>query len=285
MPSTIENIEFHGLKALRLHAASGATAIISLYGAQILSWITPDRRERLFLSDQALFDMKSAIRGGIPVSFPQFSGLGTLPKHGFARQHLWTATERQSGGDHAMVSLEFRDDDATRALWPHAFNAELTVAIEDSRLDVELGVDNRGDEPISFTCALHSYLNVKEVEEVALEGLYGLEYRDAADADKIKKDNGPTLHVSSEVDRVYHHATRPLLLRDADHSLGINTEGFADVVIWNPWEALSAQLEDMPDDGFRHMLCIEAAAADSPIRLESGESWWGRQSLVVLDAK
>ena len=39
---------------------------------------------------------------------------------------------------------------------------------------------------------------------------------------------------------------------------------------------------DLPDDGFRRMLCIEAAVARQPARLPAGGSWWGRQTLVAL---
>ena len=65
-------------------------------------------------------------------------------------------------------------------------------------------------------------------------------------------------------------------------SLGINAEGFADVVVWNPWVERSAAIADLPNDGFRHLLCVEAAAAQHPVRLAAGESWWGRQTLVEL---
>ena len=282
MRQGIDNIEFHGLDALRLQAASGASAVITLYGAQVVSWVTPDRRERLFLSENARYDMQNAIRGGIPISFPQFSGLGSLPKHGFIRKHLWTVTKRDEGEGYVMVTLACRDDEATRRIWPHAFSAELAVALDGDRLDVEFAVENLDSRPFQFTSALHTYLSVDEVENVALEGLYGLEYRDAADGDKIKKDNGPSLHVSGPVDRVYHDATRPVLLREADHSLGIHSEGFPDVVVWNPWEGARFQVEDMPRLGFRHMLCVEAAAARRPIELQPGENWWGRQTLVAV---
>ena len=46
--------------------------------------------------------------------------------------------------------------------------------------------------------------------------------------------------------------------------------------------AANAPLADLPDDAFRHMLCVEAAAAQQPVRLAPGESWWGRQTLVAL---
>jgi glucose-6-phosphate 1-epimerase len=37
----------------------------------------------------------------------------------------------------------------------------------------------------------------------------------------------------------------------------------------------------MPADGWRHMLCVEAAAT-RPISLPAGEEWYGRQTLVVV---
>lgn len=278
----IDNIDFHGLEALRLQTSSGASAVISLYGAQLLSWITPDRRERFYLSEKARYDMQHPVRGGVPISFPQFSNLGPLPKHGFLRQHLWTVTTRNEGDGYLMVTLACRDDDATRRIWPHAFQAELSVALDEERLDIELDIENIGDESFSFTAALHTYLHVDEVENVAVEGLYGLEYRDAADGNSIKKDNGPTLHVSDPVDRVYHDIVRQIVLRDGDHAVGIGSEGFRDAVVWNPWEEATAKMADMQPRDFRHMLCIEAAAAREPVQLAPGEDWWGRQTLIAM---
>jgi len=76
MKPFIESIEFRGLEALRLNGPRGASAVVSSFGGQVLSWITPDGRERLFLSDRAVFDGSVPIRGGIPVCFPQFAGVG-----------------------------------------------------------------------------------------------------------------------------------------------------------------------------------------------------------------
>ena len=56
MTAFIEHIEFHGIEALRLNGPRGASAIVAKLGGQVLSWKTPDGRERLFLSDKAVFD-------------------------------------------------------------------------------------------------------------------------------------------------------------------------------------------------------------------------------------
>ena len=178
--------------------------------------------------------------------------------------------------------MQLADDEASRALWPHAFTAELSILIEDSRLDLELEIANTGDEAFEFTAALHTYLAVREVEESRIEGLHGFSYRDKTDADRVRRDSGDALVIEAETDRVYHDVNRPLLLREYDRSLGVNADGFPDVVVWNPWLERSAAIADLPDDGFRRMLCIEAAAARQPVRVQPGESWWGRQTLVAL---
>ena len=282
MPGNIETIDFQGLPALRLSTSAGASAVVALHGGQVLSWVPARGRERLYLSERAAYDGASPIRGGVPVCFPQFSTLGKLPRHGLARTANWSVTEQRTGDDYALTTLELSDNADTRALWPHPFTLELTVAIEGGRLDLELEVINSGHAPFAFSGALHTYLRVSEVEECRLEGLYGFEYRDALDDNAIRRESGDVLRVESAIDRVYHDVTRPLLLREDGRALGINADGFPDVVVWNPWEDGIAQFADMAPTDFRRMLCVEVAAARQRIELAAGESWVGRQTLVTL---
>ena len=282
MKPSIETIRFRDTDALRLNGPRGASAVISLLGGQVLSWITPDGRERLFLSDKAVFDGSVAIRGGIPVCWPQFAALGDLPKHGFVRTRPWQVATERCGDDYALVTLAIEDDEATRALWPHAFRLELTLMLEDDRIDLELSVSNTGEAPFSFTGALHTYLRVTQVEDVALEGLYGHHYRDAANGDKVIRDSGTAVMVDAEIDRVYRDVKRPQLLQAGNLSLGIQSQDFPDVVVWNPWVDKCGALADMSADGWRHMLCVEAAVAETPVLVPAGEEWYGRQTLVAV---
>ncbi len=282
MKPAIEPVNFHGLDALRLTAANGAEAVISLFGAQVLSWVTPDRRERLYLSDKAVFDGSRPVRGGIPVCFPQFGETGALPRHGFVRTRPWQIAAQRAGDDYALVTLATTDDDETRALWPHPFRAELTLMLESDRIDLEFCVVNTGEAPLAFTGALHTYLRVVQVEDAALEGLRGCDYRDAANGDRIVRETGTELLVEAETDRVYFNVRRPLLLKAGNLSLGIAQEGFPDAVVWNPWVERCAAIADMPDNGWRHMLCVEAAVAKTPVMVAPGEEWYGRQTLVAV---
>lgn len=282
MKPCIEPIEFHGLDAFRLHGPAGTQAIVSRLGGQVLSWTTTDGRERLFLSERAVFDGSQPIRGGVPVCFPQFGTLGDLPRHGFVRTRLWEVAAQRSGDDYALITLQTADDADTRALWPHPFRLELTVMLEADRLDLELCVVNTGAAPFSFTGALHTYLRVVQVEDVVLEGLYGHDYRDAANGNAVIRETGTELAVDRETDRIYRRVRRPALLRAGNLSLGIQQQGFADTVVWNPWVEQCAALSDMTPDGWRHLICVEAAMADSVAEVAPGDEWYGRQSLVAV---
>jgi glucose-6-phosphate 1-epimerase len=282
MKPSIENIEFHGLAALRLNGPGGSSATISLFGGQVLSWITPDGRERLFLSDRAVFDGSVAIRGGIPVCWPQFGRQGGLPAHGLVRTRQWSVGAQRCDDDYALATLEIGDDAETRALWPHPFGLELTVMLERDRLDLELGVVNPGGAELSFTGALHTYLRVAQVEDVALEGLYGHQYRDAAAGNAVLRDSGTAVTVDRETDRIYYDVQRPQLLQAGNLSLAIQNQGFPDVVVWNPWVDKCAGIADMAPDGWRRMLCVEAGIVGQPVVVPAGEEWFGRQTLVVV---
>src|SRR6476661_5638359 len=80
----------HGaLPAVRIRAADGAQAIVTLYGAHLVSWTSAAGKEQLFLSARSALDGSRAIRGGVPVIFPQFAERGKGMRHGFARVSNW----------------------------------------------------------------------------------------------------------------------------------------------------------------------------------------------------
>ncbi len=282
MKTAIETIDFNGLEAIRLTGPRGTTAVVSLLGGQLLSWVTHDGRERLYLSPKAVFDGSLPIRGGVPVCFPQFGTEGDMPRHGFLRTCRWRVASQRHAEDFALLTLEIADDEASRAIWPHAFRAEITFMLEADRVDLEFCVENTGGTSFAFTGALHTYLRTTQVEDVALEGLYGHQYRDDAADHQTLRDSGTELRVESEVDRVYFDVKRPQLLQAGNLSLGIHSRGFPDVVIWNPWVDKAVAMKDLPDDGWRHFLCVEAAAVGQAIEVPAGEEWYGRQTLVVV---
>jgi len=257
-----------------LTAADGARAEVFRHGAHVASWIPANDSERLFLSERSSFAPGAAIRGGVPVVFPQFASTGPLPKHGFARNMEWTVVQ------HAESRARFQlvSNAATMAIWPHTFVAEIEVHVEGDTLDVALDVRNTSAERFSFTAALHTYLAVHDIGEVSVRGLQGHRYRQAG-TDGLQ--DSETLHIEGEVDRIYFDVKHPLTIADGERTTEVGARGFADVVVWNPGMQKASALPDMAPEGYRRMLCVEAAAIGSPIELAAGAQWSGAQRIIA----
>lgn len=272
-----------GQPAIVVKAPDGAEATVLLHGGHVVSWVPAGADEQLYLSPQAQAGAGLAVRGGVPVIFPQFEQRGpdtSLPRHGFARNQAWTVDSSRIGREHAQLTLALTDDAQTRALWPHGFRLELTVSVEANRLDLELHAENTGTTPWPFAAALHTYVGVSELEHVRLQGLIGRRFVDHLLGGETLEDH-PEKRFHGEIDRTYANIKEHLLLRDGPRRLRIDQQDLPDVVLWNPGPDKAAQLKDLPDDGWRHMLCIEAGRILEPLTLAPGEEWDGRQSLTL----
>lgn len=255
--------------------SSGSSVSVTPYGAQVLSWTDAEGRERLYLSELAHSDGGTAIRGGIPVIFPQF-GTGPLPKHGFLRTRRWSLVS------HSASAAIFRitDDESTRSLWPYPFLAELTVEL--SRvLSVKLTVTNTGDSRFTFAAALHNYFAIDWIDAARVRGLGGLSYIDKTAAGAQSVELAPELHITGETDRIYIAGPRQVSIGCAVglSSTAIAATGFGDWVVWNPWQEASGGLTDMRPEDYRHMLCVEAARVIDPVALDPGAVWVGEEIL------
>ena len=133
-------VRIQGIAALRYQSPAGDSVAVALQGAQVLSWRTADGAdgvERLYLSPCSAADGHSAIRGGIPVCFPQFNQRGPapgLPKHGFARNLPWQVAQQGDG----VLEMVLHSSEATHAWWPESFEARLSVMLAPNRLRVRL---------------------------------------------------------------------------------------------------------------------------------------------------
>lgn len=272
-----------GLSKLVLTHPSGSTAEVYLHGAHVTSWCDAAGRNALWVSRRSRWDSSATIRGGIPVVFPQFAELGPLPKHGFARTAEWETGDSGSDDGAVWVQLRLGDNEATRALWPHRFEAELRVELSGS-LRVALEVVNTGNAPFEFTAALHSYFHIADVDEVVVSGLEGIRYRDKTRYGAESVQENSALRIRGETDRVYAYAPDELQVRDASGGILLRKRGFPDAVVWNPGPQLAQKLDDFADDEFRTMVCVEAACVEQPVRLTPGQRWTGEQVLSHLPA-
>lgn len=267
---------FEPLGLLARDLADGSRVVVSRYGAQVLSWVSGGQ-EKLYLSGAAAADGVQPIRGGVPVCFPQFSGRGPLPKHGFARTTLWS--ERPAASDNA-IHLQLTETPETLSLWPHRFTADLHVLLEPGALTVRLDVRNTDVAPWPFSGALHTYLNVGDVRTTRLLGLQGVRVEDALQG-TFGTATGESPDLAQPIDSVFEDATAPLTLVAPAGTYGITKEGFADVVVWNPGEAAAPRFEDIGPGESNSFVCVEAAQAAKPVVLQPGQSWFGQQRIRV----
>jgi glucose-6-phosphate 1-epimerase len=275
-----------GMPKICLSSRDGAKAEIYLHGAHVTSWTPAGGEERLYLSQKSIFQPGTAIRGGVPVIFPQFGDLGTLPKHGFARTQPWNLTSMGSDQHSTTVELCLVDNETTQLLWPYPFQLNLKVMIGGTHMELKLSVENTGDTSFPFTAALHTYLRVEDILTTSIDGLHGLHYHDTANrltlADWVERvQNDPRVNFPGEVDRVYYNVTQPLKVCDSNRITSVTSEGFRDVVIWNPGPGKSARLTDLGQDGYRNMVCVEAAIVGAPVILKPGGTWQGAQILLA----
>ena len=65
---------------------------------------------------------------------------------------------------------------------PHKFKVVYSVALHGETLRTDLRVLNTDDKPFDFSAALHSYIEVLDVEKAGVRGLQGLDYLDKVGA-------------------------------------------------------------------------------------------------------
>ncbi len=263
--------------------ADGARLVACTHGGQVLGWTPAGGSDRLWTSPLARCGPGEAIRGGIPVVFPQFSDRGPLPKHGVVRDRAWrlvSSRDRPEDSAHegpARLVVRMTDDDRTRGVWPHGFTLTLTVEAVADTLDVTLGVANTGPEPWSFAAALHAYLATSDAARATVTGLGGRRAEDnAAGRGPVTLPADPLTALGPR-DVAVPDVAGPVILDDPVLGrLVVEAEGFTDRVLWNPGPGHG--LGDVPPSGETSFVCVEPAVL-TPVTLPTGGRWQGRLHL------
>lgn len=273
---------YRGAPAIDVRGAEGSRATLTEHGAHVVRWDGPDGDERVFTSRAAVLDGARAIRGGIPICFPQFSDLGPCAtSHGFARCVRWETKETRDGRC-AMTTRATSEEFKA----PHETTYEVEL-LDDGSMRMTLRVRNAGAEAFGFTTALHTYFRVGDAERTRVElGRRGLTYLDNLDGRRAKVDEGDTVVFEGEVDRIYKSAPGTIRIVDEASSNGPRTfhieksESFPDAVVWNPWIEKARKMSDFGDEEYREMVCVEVACVDE-IVVAPGSTWVGSQTISV----
>ncbi len=276
-PHLQETISAEGLPLLALSGAFGS-ARFSPQGAHLLEYTPKDGLPLLFLSARTHLIPGKAIRGGIPVIFPWFgprTGHPESPMHGIVRTRLWSLEEiRVPEQGPATVRFSFESSAETRALWPHDFRLSLEFVLGPT-LDIRWEVENTGGTPFTFEQALHPYFPIKNIHLASVTGLQEALFIDKTDAFQRKTDAAGAVVFSQETDRLYLHTTSDCIVSDpaSGRELVVSKTGSSSSVVWNPWIAKAAALEDLGDDEWQNFVCVEQVnAAEDAITLPAGGS-------------
>lgn len=265
-----------------------ATFTLSLFGGHVLSYINKkDNKERLWLSNKAIFDGKTPIRGGIPICWPWFSShhqTPSFPSHGFVRTQMFKLidikeTLSKQDVSHTCLTLAPNQMDL---FGYNNIQMKLVIDISDT-LNINIISMNNSNTDIAITQALHTYFKVDNINSTLLKGVT----TDYDDKPSNTFANKAPKHYTfdGEVDRIHKHKhdgyTRPQMVEifstnintGDEHSLlaKIKQSGHDSTVVWNPWSEKSISMNDMENEGFVNMLCIEAANtqnADNPLQLK-----------------
>ncbi|MPW35439.1 D-hexose-6-phosphate mutarotase [Vibrio sp. B1Z05] len=234
-----------------------ARAAITLHGGHVISYIPQGQQDVIWMSEQANFDGKAALRGGIPVCWPWF-GRVAAPAHGFARTAQWQLIEHRENDNGVIVSLGLNASEETKAIWPHQFEAVLNVEVGDE-LKVSLVMTNTDSADWRFSAALHTYLNISDIAKVETRGM-GPEYIDSLN-DAALTQGEDVLTLTDTIDRVYTQPKPLITLSDPDfkRDIIVENQGANSAVIWNPWADGAKGMGDMQDDGYKTFLCIESS--------------------------
>jgi glucose-6-phosphate 1-epimerase len=275
-------------------------------------------QQHLWFSKSSVNDGSAPLRGGIPIAFPQFADAGGLNLHGFARTQMWSVAmidtpimlsdESASAADDdeisATVVLELRDSERTRRLWDHSFLLRYRIRLDLQSLLITLDVENTSpDNSFAFSGCFHPYFHTRDITSVSLNGLEECDYIDKVDRRILKKQTAAALIVGAEVetanaegftrdayfiDRIYYSKCDVLHL--IDHAAGLSyhiekSSSWPHWVAFNPWQEgkRGPQHPDFDDDGYKYMLCVEAAIGtiDSQITLQPHASWSGFQRMSI----
>ena len=275
------------------------------FGAHVVSWrsksdleVFKAQPEFLFLSRDAVLDGTKAIRGGIPICFPQFGKLGTCAKqHGFARHSTWDFISSETNADEcwAKATFSMSSNEDTLKEFPFKFTLKYTVCIEKEFLHTKLEVTNDDSKEFEFTTALHTYFTAKSINDIAVKGLNGARYTDSLQDGKECVEGEEEIRFDKEVDRIYRRNVALVekerleiidrvweqegVLSQHTRGVAMTTKNLNDAVVWNPWIDKSKSMADFGDEEYKEMVCVEAAAIEDPVKLKPGQSWCGEQTL------
>ena len=274
--------KYNGLDAIVLDDGT-SEVIVTVYAAHVVSWSTA-AGEQLFVSSAAEYGGGKAVRGGIPICWPQFAARGPGGKHGFCRNSAKWTVVRTSEAPFPCVVFGLADDEATKADYPHSFSLRYSVTLDGpNSVSTAMQVQNTGEAPLEFTGALHTYFKVGDASGVKFQGLQGVTYEDSAAGGTAGVQEEAHLGVAGELDRIYFKTPPTLYIIDekGGRAIKLLKMGWPDAVAWNIGEGKAGGLKDLGAGEWKKYVCLEAALIGKPYALAPSTSYCAGQTFTA----
>ncbi len=237
-------------------------AAFALHGAHLLHFQAKTQDPLIWISPTAIYKDQKSIRGGVPICWPWFGAASAdlgedLPAHGFARISKWSIGDISEQSTGVVLTLILNASPDTKKRWPFDFKLTLKATLTD-KLTLDLITENTGSVPFIYQGALHTYINVSDVSNIKITGLNEKSFNKLTDKVNIKVGD---LVIEQEIDSIYEKALATIVLNDPgfNRQINIDNTGNDAEIVWNPWLDGAQACADIPDDGFKTMLCIESA--------------------------
>ena len=256
------------------HSSSGASCTVSDFGATVLSFKTGSGQDCLFVSRDAKLDGSKAVRGGIPLVFPQFGQPDkSMPQHGFLRNNFWMVDEASAydNEDSAGISYTIGLVDAKNSRggkWDKETDLDCScvysIKIEAEKMTTTIEIKNTSEKSFDFQTLQHTYYMVDnhsalDSSQCFVKGLAGYSVIDKVTGAKYVLGGDP-VSIDGSVDRIYNPPSGKDVV---DVVIGIGSGktmkmtaiGSLDgspvpvsCVVWNPYKENAAKMSDFGDD-------------------------------------
>ena len=248
-----------------------ARALVALQGAQLLEYTPAGAQPVIWLSEQAEFKRGQSIRGGIPICWPWFGDArknpetvqamlpeGNLPAHGWVRSKPWLLDRISSDDNGVHLKLCFPETQ-----WPAPFPQGVELSVEMSigdKLNIALLTENKSDQTLYISQALHSYFAVSDVIHASINNLIHVPFIDTLNDWNENIDDAP-ICISGETDRIYKNTPEMICIVDSkwNREIQIYSKDSQSAVVWNPWIEKAKRLSQFENSAYKQMLCVETA--------------------------
>jgi len=235
---------------------AACSAEISLFGGHVLHWQPSGHKPVLWMSENAIYDGKTALRGGIPVCWPWFGPIDGKGRHGLVRDRHWTLDTYTEAPQYTelQLSIELSEQDNP---WPHPNKLIMQLRLGET-LEQTLSVHNNSDAPLCFAYALHNYFHTSKPENIQIDILNNAIFDDSISGETQQVDRGDTVY-GGPIDRIYlNNETATLTDRAFGRHITIEKFGSQNWVLWNPGPEAQS-MKDVHKNGEQQFLCFEVA--------------------------